>query len=117
MSILTYILAVYLMTCVAVYALVRVTITDSVLRTAFLVLGCFAPAFALYVFFSAVFSKEKLTAEEAGQISHTADLIEQGRQRKFGNVVLPSHRRLKMEYVRALNRTAGTIERVIEHTA
>ena len=105
------------MTCIAVYALVRATITNSVLRTAFFIIGCFAPAFATYVFFAALFSKEKLTAEEAGQISETADLIEMGRQRKFGSIVLPSHRRLKIEYVRALNKTAEAIERVIEHTA
>ncbi len=117
MSILTYILAIYLMTCIVVYAMVRATITDSVLRTAFVVIGCFAPIFAVYVLLAAILSKEKTTEQEAEQISQTADLIEKGRQRKFGNVVLPSHRRLKIEYVRALNRTAETIGRVIERTA
>jgi hypothetical protein len=105
------------MTCIAVYAMVRATITNSVLRTAFIVIGCFAPLFAIYVLFAAIFSKEKTTEEEIEQISQTADLIEKGRQKKFGNVVLPSHRRLKIEYVRALNRTAETIGRVIEQTA
>jgi hypothetical protein len=116
-SILTYFLAVYLMTCIAVYALVRATISDSVLRGAFLLIGCFAPFFAVYVFLAAVFSKDRVTDEEARLISQTADWIEKERQRKFGNIVLPSHRRLKTEYVRALNKAAETIERVVERTA
>jgi hypothetical protein len=105
------------MTCIAVFALVRVTISDPVLRGVFLLIGCLAPFFAGYVFFSACFSKAKVTDEEAVSIFQTADWIEKERQRKFGNVVLPSHRRLKTEYVRVLNRAAATIERVVERTA
>jgi hypothetical protein len=116
-TILTYLLAVYVMACIAVYAVVRATISDSVVRGAFLLMGCSAPFFAIYVLASAAFSKDKVTSEEADQISQTAKLIEQERQRRFGNIVLPSHRRLKIEYVRALNRAAETIERVVERTA
>ena len=117
MSIITYLLAVYLMTCIAVYAVVRSTVSDPVLRGVFLLIGCLAPFLAIYVFFAAIFAKEKVTLEEARLISQTADFIEKERQHKFGSVVLPSHRRLKIEYVRVLNKAAETIERVVEHSA
>jgi hypothetical protein len=114
---LTYALGVYLIACIAIYAIVRATVANSVLRAAFLFIGCFAPFFFLYVLISACFSKERTTEAEAAQISATADAIEKERQRKFGSVVLPSHRLLKIEYVRALNKATGTLERVIEKTA
>ena len=117
MTILTYLLAVYLMTCVAVYAVVRATISDASLRAAFLLIGCFAPFLVVYVMASMIFSKEIISSKEKEEISKTAELIEKERRERFGHVVLPSHRRLKIEYVRALNRAAGTIERVVELTA
>lgn len=105
------------MTCIVVYVVLRATVVDPILRSTFCVIGCIAPAFVLYVIVRALFSKERITIDEKDQMLRMAETIESERRLRFGSVILPSHRRLHLEYVRALNKTTETIERVIEKTA
>ena len=117
MTVLTYFVAVYVMMCIVVFAIVRVSISDRVLRTTFLVIGCFAPAFVAYILFRTLISQETTTVEESEQILGTADWIERERQKKFGDHIVPFGYRWRVEYVRALNKAAEKIERVIERAA
>jgi hypothetical protein len=117
MTVVTYLVTTYLMMCVVVFAVVRVSIADRILRTTFLLIGCLAPGFVAYILYRTVCSGEHTTPEEAAQILSTADWIEHERRKKFGDHIFPFKHRLRIECVRALNKTAERIERVVERAA
>jgi hypothetical protein len=103
------------MMCAIVYSIARVSIHQKSLRFTFIVIGFFAPFFALYILYRTLTS-EGPTAEEKLQILAAADEIERLRLTKFGG----KHSfaaKIKVQYVRTLDQTATTIERVVEKLA
>ena len=118
MTLLTYLLTIYLMMCIVAIVIVRAAVSEPVLRTTFVLIGCLAPFFAIYILLRTVFSAAGETSQEENeQILKSAEEIEQQRVKRFGGSLFQLREKIKVKYIHALNETAETIERVVVRAA
>ena len=116
MTAISNIVTIYVMMCIVTYALARISIHEKTLRRAFVVIGMSAPFFALYVLYKAMTTDEAITPEERLQIAQVDDEIERLRVSKFGGKS-PMTAKIKVQYIRTLDKTAETIERMVDKLA
>jgi hypothetical protein len=90
---------------------VRVCVRERRLRHVFTVVGVGAPFLAGYILYKALTSDEVITVEERAQINDAEDEIERLRLSSFGGK-FPFRAKIKIQYIRTLDKTAETLERI-----